>query len=304
MKKDIHHFDVIIPTYNNRKELAECLASLEKQTFRSFYVYVCVDGSTDDTLAWLERQSCRFDFEVLQHTDHANHGRPATRNLALRRVKAPFVVMLDSDVAAAPDFLEAHRQFLDKWGDISVGDIRFTNTGDNIWARYLQQRGKHRFDHEDVMPPTYFTTGNVAFPADVIPQAGLMDENITCYGGEDTDFGIRLVHHTGKSCRYNKKAVVYSVMDKSLETGLSQLEEFGGQVLPYLVKKYESIPDPPSIFKVHLAGKKWLCSPVWAFMSRILMYLPFTFAKFGIHYLVFYHVALGYKKGSGAAHTS
>lgn len=298
------HFDVIIPTYNNRNELAECLASLDDQTFRSFFVYVCVDGSTDDTVEWLSNQRYSFDFKILQHPDHRNHGRAAARNLGLKKIQAPHVIFLDSDVIATPWLFEAHRQFLDKWDDISVGDIRFTNARTNIWAHYQQQRGIHRFSHEDIIPPIYFVTPNVALSSSLIKEVGLMDEVIPGYGGEDTDFGIRLVFGTDKNCRYNKKASVTSVLNKTLESGLNQMKIFGETSLPYLQKKYADYPAKPTLFKMHLADKKWIYSPLWAWLSKMLVHFPFGIAKYGIHYLVFYNIASGYKKYIGTAHSS
>ena len=47
-------FDIIIATYNNLEELTKCLKSFEKQTYKEFNVFVCVDGSTDGTLNYLE----------------------------------------------------------------------------------------------------------------------------------------------------------------------------------------------------------------------------------------------------------
>ena len=299
-----HYFDVIIPTYNNRDELAECLASLERQTFRSFFVYICIDGSTDDTVSWLEERTYSFEFEVLLHSDHSNHGRAATRNLGLIKITAPFVILLDSDIIAEPDLLVEHRDFLEKWGGISVGDIRFTNAQENIWARYQQERGKHRFSHGEVIPPTYFVTQNVALASSSVKEIGLMDETFEVYGGEDTDYGIRLVYDAGQICRYNKKAAVKSVLDKTIESGLHQLKVFGEISLPYLLKKYESYPEQPEIFRLHLADKILVFSPIWAWFSKLLLHFPFCIARYGLHYLVFYNVASGYKKSLDTAHSS
>lgn len=297
-------FDIIIPTYNNRNELSKCLDSLDKQTFRSFYVYICVDGSTDDTLTWLTYQSYSFDFEVLEHADHSNHGRAAARNLGLRKLIAEYVIMLDSDVAALPNLLEAHLDFLRKWGDISVGDIHYSNANKNQWAHYLQQRGKHRFQHEALIPASYFVTQNVALNSSIIKKAGLMDEAIKGYGGDDLDWGIRLVRETGKKCRYNKKALVHSKMNKDLVEALYQMQEFGGHGLPYLLEKNKDYSEIPNIFGIHLRERKSIYSPVWHQLSRLFLHFPFFIAKYAIHYLVFYNVATGYIKYHGTKNSS
>ena len=45
---------VIIPTYNRAKLLKHCLNSLREQNFKNFDVFVCDDGSTDETLTVVE----------------------------------------------------------------------------------------------------------------------------------------------------------------------------------------------------------------------------------------------------------
>ena len=294
-ESDKREIDVIIPTYNNKEELLKCLDSLETQTFRSFYVYICVDGSTDDTLKWLTSHSFSFPFEILEHDDKMNHGRAAARNLGLNNVKAPLVLLLDSDVIANPDLMASHVSFINKWGDISVGDIQYINAPDNLWARYLQTRGKHRFADEALLPPSYFVTQNVAFSVDLVKKTGLMDENIQGYGGDDLEYGVRLVELTGKKCRYNKKALVRSVMNKDLTVALNQMYEFGTLALPYLNKKFEKYSRPPEIFKYNLIHNRWIYSSLWYALSKIVLHFPFFIAKHGVHYLVFYNVATGYK---------
>jgi len=295
--------DVIIPTFNNKNELSECLASLDRQTFRSFFVHICVDGSTDNTIEWLSHQPYTFDFTIHEHADHGNHGRAAARNLGLQNVSAPYVILLDSDVIAQSNLLAAHLSFIKKWEGISVGDIRFDNSQENIWAYYLQQRGKHRYAHGKVIPPQYFVTQNVAFPSLLIEKTGLMDEAIKGYGGDDLDYGVRLVHDTHWKCRYNIKASVHAEMNKNLETALTQLHEFGFQSLPYLLKKFDEYQDSPDLFKIHLSKKKWVYSKIWKRLSEVMLYFPFFIAKYGVHYLVFYNVVTGFKKYHGTAHS-
>ena len=40
---------VVIPSYNEEKDIAECLKSLEKQDYKNFEIIVVDDGSTDKT---------------------------------------------------------------------------------------------------------------------------------------------------------------------------------------------------------------------------------------------------------------
>ena len=91
-------FDVIVPTYNNINELKQCLSGLESQTFKDFHVFICVDGSTDDTMKYLEETSLNLIIKTLTHPNYENKGRNPTRNLVLPHLKSQYIFMIDSDV--------------------------------------------------------------------------------------------------------------------------------------------------------------------------------------------------------------
>ena len=122
-------FDIIIPTYNNRDELLACMNGFEQQTMKDFRLLICIDGSTDDTIESIEHlcSLSTLQIEILQHHDRVNHGRNATRNLALPHIKAEYLAFLDSDAIPAPDFLEQHLTILRKGFCISAGDLIYTN---------------------------------------------------------------------------------------------------------------------------------------------------------------------------------
>jgi glycosyltransferase involved in cell wall biosynthesis len=48
------HMSVIIPNWNGRQLLTECLAALRAQTFRDFEIIVVDNGSTDGSNEWVD----------------------------------------------------------------------------------------------------------------------------------------------------------------------------------------------------------------------------------------------------------
>lgn len=104
--------DVIIPTFNRQILLKRSLDSVLKQTFEDFLVWIVDDGSTDQTLGFLE-QVLDPRIRVLR-LDH-NQGVSSARNAGIRAGRAPFVALLDSDdewkpskLAQQISALEAH----------------------------------------------------------------------------------------------------------------------------------------------------------------------------------------------------
>jgi glycosyltransferase involved in cell wall biosynthesis len=93
---------IVIPTYNRLEYLKEAVESVRAQTYASWALFVVDDGSTDDTMAWLESlDDPRITAVAHEHT--AN--RSLLRNLGVARSRAPWIAFLDSDDLWLPDKL-------------------------------------------------------------------------------------------------------------------------------------------------------------------------------------------------------
>ena len=87
---------VIIPVYNVKQYIVECLDSLEKQLFRDFEI-ICVDDCSDDGTyevlsGYAEKLSNLSVFRNVQ-----NSGAALSRNSGLQYAKGKYVIFLDSD---------------------------------------------------------------------------------------------------------------------------------------------------------------------------------------------------------------
>lgn len=86
---------IIIPVYNTRPYLRECLDSLRTQTLRDFEVILVDDGSTDgssEVLRAYSEQDSRF-----RSVRQANSGLSVARNTGLSSAVGTYVFFLDSD---------------------------------------------------------------------------------------------------------------------------------------------------------------------------------------------------------------
>jgi glycosyltransferase involved in cell wall biosynthesis len=73
---------VIIPTYNRRRWIGECLDSVKAQTYRNVETLVIDDCSTDGTVDWL-LSNADYGF-VKIHLLPKNHGASIARNTELK----------------------------------------------------------------------------------------------------------------------------------------------------------------------------------------------------------------------------
>jgi GT2 family glycosyltransferase len=95
---------VIIPTYNCRRWIGECLDSVRAQTYARVETLVVDDGSTDGTVEWL-RAEPRYGFARV-HAQPKNAGASEARNAGIRAARGQFVAFIDSDDALEPEHLE------------------------------------------------------------------------------------------------------------------------------------------------------------------------------------------------------
>ncbi len=98
---------VLIPTFNGKSLLEECLGSLRQQTYRRFHVIVVDDASTDDTVLWLGENFPEVKVLTLPH----NVGFARAVNAGLRhalRVHSPrYIAVLNNDTKVESGWLEA-----------------------------------------------------------------------------------------------------------------------------------------------------------------------------------------------------
>lgn len=92
---------VIIPVYNVKDFLEECLDSVTRQSLRELEIICVDDGSTDESLNLLRAYSCR-DHRV-QVLAQANQGTGAASNVGLDSARGEFVCFLGADDFYADD---------------------------------------------------------------------------------------------------------------------------------------------------------------------------------------------------------
>ena len=94
---------VVVLNWNGRRWLEPCLSALKAQTYREFEVVV-VDNASSDGSANVVR--ARFpEYEVLELP--ANVGYAAGNNAGAKGAAAKYLVFLNNDTEAAPDWLAA-----------------------------------------------------------------------------------------------------------------------------------------------------------------------------------------------------
>ncbi|MBI4298498.1 MAG: glycosyltransferase family 2 protein [Chloroflexi bacterium] len=116
--------DVVIPVYNEEKDLPRCIATLhaflEKNLSYDWRIVVADNGSTDSTLATAEALSKQYPKVGVIHLDQKGRGRALRR--AMLESTADIVSYMDvdlsTDLAAFPPMIEAIAK---EGNDIAMG---------------------------------------------------------------------------------------------------------------------------------------------------------------------------------------
>ena len=190
---------VIIANLNGEKYLPDCLQSLAAQTFRDFEVIVVDNGSSDGSLALLERDYPWVRVISLEQ----NTGFARGNNIGFQASSSEYLATLNNDTIADSGWLEALHEAAK--ADRAVGMVAskiylgregrvLDSAGMLIYPDGMsRQRGRGETDNGQ-----FDGTREVLFPSacaalyrhEMLRQTGFFDEDFISYC-EDTDLGLR-----------------------------------------------------------------------------------------------------------------
>lgn len=92
---------VIIVNWNGRHWLDTCLPALQSQTYPHFEIVLIDNGSTDDSITWLQQHWPQVRLLPQNH----NTGFAAANNLGIQATSTPYIVTLNNDTRPHPTWL-------------------------------------------------------------------------------------------------------------------------------------------------------------------------------------------------------
>lgn len=211
-----HRISVIIPNWNGAAHLPECMDSLQAQTFPDFEVMVVDNGSTDDSVALIKERYPRVQVLALGR----NTGFSGAVNAGIRATRGEYVVLLNNDTRAEPDWLENLVRAMDEVPDASMGaskmlryepphDIDAAGDGYSLWhgAGINIGAGEPHDSYAERAWVFGACAGAAIYRRSLFEDIGLFDEDFFLVF-EDIDFDLR-AQVAGHRCLYVPDAVVY-----------------------------------------------------------------------------------------------
>ncbi len=95
---------IIVPVFNVKRYLMECLDSILSQTYNNFELILIDDGSTDGSGEICDEYAAKDSRIVVIHKE--NGGVAEVRNLGISRAKCEYICFVDSDDVVAPTYIQ------------------------------------------------------------------------------------------------------------------------------------------------------------------------------------------------------
>jgi glycosyltransferase involved in cell wall biosynthesis len=121
---------IIIPVYNEEKDLGNCLSSLQRQSYKNLEIIVVDDGSTDNT------RKIAKSFKKVKLIKGEHKGPGFSRNLGARQAKGEILSFVDADMTFDKDYIKNLIQPIIKGEAIGTEEgVQINPDRNNIWWR-------------------------------------------------------------------------------------------------------------------------------------------------------------------------
>jgi glycosyltransferase involved in cell wall biosynthesis len=195
-------FSIVIPTRNRKKSLAMLLASIDRQTERSFEVIVVNDGSTDGT------EISAAEFPAVRCITIPHSGPAIARNRGAQEAHGDIIVCTDDDCIVPEDWLARYAEVFRTMNvQAAAGSIENVLPENPYSVVYQMTTEYFQKKLNSVSGRSYFvTSNNFACRKDAFIAVRGFDERFQ-RGAEDRELSARLIAE-GCSIRFVPEIVI------------------------------------------------------------------------------------------------
>jgi GT2 family glycosyltransferase len=221
-------FSIIVPTFRRPDRLAACLRALAALEFaRDAYEIVIVDDAAGQTPLDPVVGPFRRELEVALLTQ--SHRGPATaRNAGAAHARGRLLAFTDDDCAPAPGWLRAFAAALRDAPATLVGGRTLNALPESLCSSASQLLIDYLYSYYNAEPAhaRFFTSNNLAAPAEAFRAVGGFDTSFPLAAGEDRELCARW-RGLGHPMRYVPDAVVAHAHALTLRSFWAQHVNYG-----------------------------------------------------------------------------
>ena len=181
---------VVIGTYNQKDKLKLVLESLIAQTLSpNQYEIIVVDSmSNDGTADMISEIISRYPLPVTHYFPQENQGRPGARNRGIKEARGEIILLTDADMLADTNLLQEHVKAHEEFRDCCFEGLTYNfksqipeNQLPIIEKSNIEPYIKERIKPLQKIRWSYFLTGNLSIPKEIIKNAGMFDMALCFY---------------------------------------------------------------------------------------------------------------------------
>lgn len=214
--------DIIITCKNNEDAIERCLESVFNQSNKNIAVYLCDDGSTDNTLKIVKEKFKQVNILNLGHMPAEN------RNEGIRRSNSKYIVTLDSDAYLTKDwvkdmvvFMESDEKVGIAGGKILLDENTLQSAGGVLTKRgncFDRGIGLSSSEYSSLEKVAFACSASMMIRREMLKEIGIF-EPYYLYSVEDTDLGLR-ANLAGWDVVYNPNIYSFHDVHKTVEVSL------------------------------------------------------------------------------------
>lgn len=240
VKEDEVKVSIIVPVYNVERYLEECLRSLMGQDEGNLEIICVDDGSTDGSVAILERMH-QEDGRIKVVTQK-NQGLAAARNTGLRYAHGKYIMFCDSDdmlkrnsvrkLHVLAEETQSQIVLFDAKCIYMTEELATKNNKDNYYQRtfsYGLDNGKEMFA-QMMENDSYCDSACLMF----IDREWIISTDLSFYAGilyEDCLFSVQCMMKAEKVYHINEQFYIYRVREGSIMTSHANASNLYGRLI-------------------------------------------------------------------------
>lgn len=240
---------VIIPIFNVAPYIADCLQSVNAQTYPSLEIILVNDATPDDSMTqaapWIEKLRERYEVKVINHT--RNRGLSAARNTGMEASTADWIYFLDSDDEITPHCIELLAAKVKKYRDVDfvIGNVKFV---DSTWSFPLKcnpyVRGNENILRDYTANKWYMMAWNRLYRKNYLLQNKLFFKEGLLH--EDELYSFQIATTAQVMAAVYEETYVYKVRSSGSITANRKLKNFEDMLYinqekwAYILKQYQA----------------------------------------------------------------
>lgn len=223
---------VVVPVYNAREFLKECLDSLVNQTLQDIEIIAVNDGSTDDSLEILKEYETKYASK-LRVFSKENGGQATARNMGIAKCEGEYIGFVDSDDYVALDMYEKMYAVAKKDGcDYVECEYKYMKVEQDKSLKELPCYGNVRAfgERKEMFIDPLVSPWNKLYRAELLKEKDIIFPEGVIY--EDTAFFVKGIPHIQKM-GFVPEAFVYHFLRENSTMNSNKAKRVGN-IFPVL----------------------------------------------------------------------